>query len=54
MSERPDWLTLILTRGLFGLPSVSPFRFLLSFVVWGIFWCSVIVGMLAVILDSAP
>ncbi len=53
MPDRPDWLTVILTRGLFGLPNYSPFRFLFSFLVWGIFLCAVIVGMLAVILDSA-
>lgn len=54
MSERPDWLAIILTRGIFGLPGFSPVRFLFSFLLWGAFWCAVIVGMLAVILDSAP
>ena len=32
--RRPNWLTIVLSRGLFGLPGFSLTRFLLSFVLW--------------------
>lgn len=48
----PDWLAIVLRRGLFGLPGFSPIRFLLGLVFWFVVWVAVGVGMLALILDG--
>ena len=50
--RRPNWLTIILTRGLFGLPGFSLTRFLLSLVIWSAVAVAAVLGMLALILDS--
>ena len=51
--RRPDWLTIVLTRGLSGLPGFSLIRFLLSLLLWSVIGVVVVFGMLALILDSA-
>ena len=45
-------MTIVLVRGLFGLPGLSLTRFLLSLVVWSAVAVAVVLGMLALILDS--
>lgn len=50
--RRPNWLTIVLARGLFGLPGFSLTRFLLSFVLWSVVAVAAVFGMLALILDS--
>ena len=53
MSKRgPNWLTIVLARGLFGLPGFSLTRFLLSLVLWSAVAVASVFGMLALILDS--
>lgn len=50
--RKPNWLTILLARGLFGLPGVSPIRFVLSLVLWSAAAVAVVFGMLVLILDS--
>lgn len=54
MTEKgPDWLMIVLARGLFALPDFSSIRFLLSFVLWSIVGIAVAFGMLALVFDGA-
>ena len=48
----PNWPTIVLARGLFGLPGFSLTRFLLSLIIWSAVAVAVVLGMLTLILDS--
>ena len=50
--NRPDWPAIAPRRGLFGLLSVSPLRFLFDLVLWSVVWVAVAFGLLVLVLDG--
>ena len=50
MSERrPNWLTIALARGLFGLPGSSLTRFVLGILLWPLVAVAVVIGIVVLI-----
>ena len=50
--RKPNWLAIVLARGLLGLPGFSLTGFVLSLVLWSVASVAVVFGLLALILDS--
>ena len=50
--RRPNWLTIVLARGLSGLPGFSLTSLVLRLVLWSAVAVVVVFGVLALVLDS--